>query len=105
MRPPATAREGTPSPSPVAFQRSGGPSFGHSLSRPVSEETLVRLGPRHCGQSPTVGSTAGFGGAWPIRNNTGTSESSCIFHLQVACDLFLRLALLNCIQRRPRRNV
>src|SRR5436190_6432769 len=28
-----------------------GPSFGHSLSRPVSLETPSRCGPRHCGQS------------------------------------------------------
>src|SRR2546426_123979 len=35
----------------VTFQRSFGPSFGHSLSKPVSGEIPFRCGPRHCGQS------------------------------------------------------
>ena len=33
------------------IQASGGPSFGHSLSSPVSFEMAVRSGPCHCGQS------------------------------------------------------
>src|SRR5215213_1596650 len=32
-------------------QRSFGPSVGHCLRRPVSEEMPLRSGPRHCGQS------------------------------------------------------
>src|SRR6059036_1089367 len=36
------------------FQRSFGPPFGHSASRPVSWETPFRCGPRHCGQSPAT---------------------------------------------------
>src|SRR5215831_8210404 len=35
----------------VTFQSSFGPSFGHSLSKPVSSEIPLRCGPRHCGQS------------------------------------------------------
>jgi hypothetical protein len=50
--PPATATDGTPSPSPLAFHSSGGPPSGHSFRSPVSVETFVRSGPRHCGQCP-----------------------------------------------------
>src|SRR5262249_47334179 len=35
----------------LTCQRSFGPSFGHSFSRPVSLEIPVRSGPRHWGQS------------------------------------------------------
>ena len=48
---PATATLEKPEPTPVAFQASGGPSLGHSLSRPLSGEMSSRLGPRNCGQS------------------------------------------------------
>src|SRR5947209_17778899 len=51
MRPLLTATPPIPSPMPVNFQASGGPSLGHSLRRPVSFETAVRSGPCHCGQS------------------------------------------------------
>mgnify|MGYP000938772608 CR=1 FL=1 len=34
------------------FQTTGGPSFGHSLRRPLSRLMPSRFGPRHCGQSP-----------------------------------------------------
>src|SRR5579864_2532293 len=33
------------------LQIMGGPSFGHSFSKPRSADTPSRLGPRHCGQS------------------------------------------------------
>src|SRR6516162_9725081 len=33
------------------FHNSFGPSLGHSWSKPVSVETALRSGPRHCGQS------------------------------------------------------
>src|SRR6185295_6548535 len=51
MRPLLTAIPPIPLPSPVPFHASGGPSFGHSCSRPLSFETAVRSGPCHCGQS------------------------------------------------------
>src|ERR1044071_2400804 len=51
MRPFATEGDVYPSPSPVAFQASFGPSAGQDFSRPVSRETPVRSGPRHGGQS------------------------------------------------------
>ena len=38
-------------PSPLAFQRSFGPSAGHFFSRPVSRQMPSRLGPRQAGQS------------------------------------------------------
>src|SRR5689334_15964732 len=57
-RPPATDTGATPSPRPVAFQAKGGPPSGHSFNRPVSAETLVRAGPRHCGQSAAGRGTA-----------------------------------------------
>jgi len=40
-----------PSPSPLAFQITGGPFGGHDGSNPVSLEIPSRFGPRHCGQS------------------------------------------------------
>src|SRR5436190_16322997 len=51
MRPFAIDGVLSPPPSAVVFQASGGPPFGHSLSRPVSLEWAVRSGPCHCGQS------------------------------------------------------
>src|SRR6266581_8849559 len=51
MRPAAMDGVLSPPPRPLTFQASGGPSFGHSLSRPVSLELAVRSGPCHCGQS------------------------------------------------------
>src|SRR5688500_10632594 len=42
----------------ATFQRSFGPSLGHSLSRPVSDDTPLRCGPRHCGQSLAKADTA-----------------------------------------------
>src|SRR5688572_18690215 len=51
MRPPATEGVLSPPPRPLIFQASGGPSFGHCLSKPVSFEWAVRSGPCHCGQS------------------------------------------------------
>src|SRR6185369_14938095 len=41
----------SPPPRPLTFHARGGPSFGHSFSRPVSFEWAVRSGPCHCGQS------------------------------------------------------
>src|SRR6266851_2385988 len=41
-----------PIPASLKVQRSLGPSLGQDLRRPVSLETLSRLGPCHCGQSP-----------------------------------------------------
>ena len=40
-----------PAPTPSHFQTRGGPSLGHSLSRPVSLEIAFRSGPCHWGQS------------------------------------------------------
>src|SRR5205814_3811949 len=51
IRPAATDGALSPPPRPLIFQARGGPSFGHSLSRPVSLEWAVRSGPCHCGQS------------------------------------------------------
>src|ERR1043165_9533214 len=51
MRPFAMEGAVYPSPNPVAFQASFGPPEGHAFSRPVSLDTPVRSGPRHCGQS------------------------------------------------------
>src|SRR4051812_41111542 len=51
MRPAATDGALSPPPRLLTFHASGGPSFGHSLSRPVSFEWAVRSGPCHCGQS------------------------------------------------------
>src|SRR6266571_8406160 len=51
MRPAATDGVLSPPPRPLTFQARGGPSFGHSLSKPVSLEWAVRSGPCHCGQS------------------------------------------------------
>src|SRR5262245_20558424 len=36
---------------PPIDQTSGGPDGGHCLSRPLSVDRFVRLGPCHCGQS------------------------------------------------------
>src|SRR5262249_41897154 len=46
-----TAGPEKPMPALVKFHSSGGPPLGQALSRPVSLETSVRSGPRHCGQS------------------------------------------------------
>jgi len=35
----------------LSCHRSFGPAAGHCRSRPVSDETPLRCGPRHCGQS------------------------------------------------------
>ncbi len=51
MRPAAIEGVLAPPPSPLIFQASGGPSFGHSWSRPRSLEIASRSGPCHCGQS------------------------------------------------------
>src|SRR5262249_40572905 len=51
IRPAATEGALSPPPSPLIFQASGGPSLGHSLSRPCSLEMAFRSGPCHCGQS------------------------------------------------------
>src|SRR6476659_9865375 len=51
MRPAAMDGALSPPPRPFAAQASGGPSFGHSFSRPVSLETELRCGPCHWGQS------------------------------------------------------
>src|SRR4051812_17229972 len=50
MRPSAEEIAEYPLPRPLASHASGGPSFGHCLSRPVSWEILSRLGPRQVGQ-------------------------------------------------------
>gem|GEM_PF-6014916 len=51
MRPFAMETLDMPLPMPLVRQASGGPSLGHSLSRPFSGEMPSCLGPRHCGQS------------------------------------------------------
>src|SRR5687768_15475496 len=51
MRPAAMDGVLSPPPRPLIFQARGGPSFGHSLSKPVSLEWAVRSGPCHWGQS------------------------------------------------------
>src|SRR5438067_11978539 len=51
MRPAAMDGPLSPPPRPLTFQARGGPSFGHSLSKPVSLEWAVRSDPCHCGQS------------------------------------------------------
>src|SRR5678816_3544365 len=43
---------------PVAFQASGGPPAGHSLSKPFSVEMSSMFGPRQRGQSPSAASPA-----------------------------------------------
>ena len=48
----------SPPPSPLTFQASGGPSFGHSWSRPRSLEMALRSGPCHCGQSSATAADA-----------------------------------------------
>src|SRR4051812_32764950 len=58
MRPLATETNEYPPPIPLAFHARGGPSLGHSLSRPVSFEMPSRLGPRNCGQSNDDACTA-----------------------------------------------
>src|SRR5947209_2626746 len=68
MRPAATEGVEKPSPIPVAFQSRFGPPAGHSLSRPVSDETPVRFAPRQAGQSPAAAlSWARAGAAVPRR--------------------------------------
>src|SRR5579884_1563637 len=54
-------------PACSAVHSSFGPPSGQVLSRPVSVDTLSRLGPRHCGQS-----WAGRGGAGALAASTGT---------------------------------
>jgi len=51
MRSPLMETEPNPSPMPEMDQISEGPDGGHSFSKPVSVEILVRSGPCHCGQS------------------------------------------------------
>src|SRR5258708_3016603 len=51
---PTTETLDMPSPTPVVFQASAGPPFGHSFSRPVSVETPSRCGPRNWPQSGTT---------------------------------------------------
>ncbi len=55
---PTTETLAKPSPMPFAFQASGGPSLGHSLSKPVSGEWSSRALPRHWGQSAGLASSA-----------------------------------------------
>src|SRR5689334_17850163 len=55
IRPAATDGALYPPPRPLIFHARGGPSLGHSLSRPVSFETASRFGPCHCGQSKDRG--------------------------------------------------
>src|SRR4051812_23656527 len=43
-----------PPPAPLVSQSSLGPFSSQDLSRPVSFETPVRSGPRHCGQSSAL---------------------------------------------------
>src|SRR5580704_4875428 len=47
-----------PSPTPVVFQSSLGPSAGHAFKRPVSAEWPSRFTPRHCGQSSAASARA-----------------------------------------------
>src|SRR4029079_10950736 len=51
MRLPTTTGVEKPSPRSFTCHSSFGPPAGHCLSRPVSFETPLRSGPRHCGQS------------------------------------------------------
>src|SRR6266571_8381958 len=51
MRPPAMDTLENPTPSPAAFQASGGPEGFHSLSSPLSGDRASRFGPRQPGQS------------------------------------------------------
>src|SRR5437667_11185803 len=51
MRSPTMAGVEKPRPVLRYVHRSGGPFLGQAVSRPVSFETPVRSGPRHCGQS------------------------------------------------------
>src|SRR4029434_10369773 len=60
MRPPATDRLEKPPPRPVVSQASGGPGAFHSESRPVSDETASRLGPRHPGHSAAAARARGW---------------------------------------------
>src|SRR5262249_26650811 len=54
----------------LASQSSFGPSLGHSFSNPVSFETPVRSGPRHCGQSsPRADSTPSTDAARPAASS------------------------------------
>jgi hypothetical protein len=52
-RPCATTKEEKPNPTFV-FQAGFGPLAGHSTCHPVSAETPLRYGPRHCGQSSAI---------------------------------------------------
>src|SRR5262245_4380961 len=54
MRSPFTATDPYPAPSIEADHASVGPDRGHCLSSPVSFDTPLRSGPRHCGQSNDV---------------------------------------------------
>src|SRR5215471_2765908 len=58
MRLPAMVMLEYPEPMPVAFQTTGGPSLGHSLSRPVSGDRLFCPGPRKRGQSGLLSAAA-----------------------------------------------
>src|SRR6266404_2579162 len=69
---PATATLEKPEPTPVAFQTTGGPSLGHSLSRPLSDEMSSRLGPRNCGQSADGDLTSA---AWHTAANSTTPQA------------------------------
>src|ERR1044072_5943501 len=51
MRAPATKGVEYPSPRSFTCQSNFGPSAGHCLSSPLSFDTPLRSGPRHCGQS------------------------------------------------------
>src|ERR1051325_2277348 len=51
MRSPTIAGVEKPAPMSLICQTTLGPSLGHSLRRPFSEEMPSRLGPRHWGQS------------------------------------------------------
>src|SRR5688500_8705348 len=52
---PATATLEYPSPTPVPFHATVGPSSGQDLSRPFSVDTPSRFGPRNCGRSASAG--------------------------------------------------
>src|SRR5262245_6223654 len=58
MRSPLIATEPYPAPRLDACHKRDGPEAGHCFIKPVSFDSPLRSGPRHCGQSEGAGDCA-----------------------------------------------
>ena len=98
MRPLLTAIPPIPLPIPFAFHASAGPSFGHSLSSPVSFETALRSGPCHCDQSSPR--ATGANARQEVNAKTATREVRIADGVFIMCSYSLHAAPLDPLANR-----